>query len=126
MTEAAKNEPMSQFLMYKIAIRSNDNDMAVECLKKISSTTVNDPTLLYACCLDAQQMSNKSQLLLTLELVLDKFKHETPQGVHLPSLIRLTVGLLNEILNEASETDATVDVNNVEKLCAVFESGLLL
>lgn len=125
MTEAARNEPLSRFLMYKIAVRSGDDDMAVECLHKISSATVNDPSLLYACCLDSQQIGNKPQLLVTLQLVLDKFRYETPPGTHLPSLLRLTIGLMIGMYDETIKPGVKHELNIVEKLCATFESGLL-
>ncbi|RKF74152.1 Sporulation-specific protein 22 [Golovinomyces cichoracearum] len=124
MTEVEKNEPMSRFLMYKIAVRCDDNDMAVECLHKISSSLGSDPTLLYACCLDAKQMGNKPQLLVTLQLVLEKFSYNMPPGFHLPSLLRLTISLMNGMIEESpiSGTDPNIDI--VEKICAAFESVL--
>ncbi|KHJ34534.1 putative tpr-like protein [Erysiphe necator] len=126
MTEAARNEPLSRFLMYKIAVRSGDDDMAVECLHKISSATVNDPSLLYACCLDSQQIGNKPQLLVTLQLVLDKFRYETPPGTHLPSLLRLTIGLMIGMYDETIKPGVKHELNIVEKLCATFESAASL
>lgn len=124
MTEAARDEPLSRFLMYKIAIRSGDDDMAVECLHKISSATVNDPSLLYACCLDSQKLGNKSQLLVTLQLVLDEFRYETPSKCHLPSLLRLTIGLMTEIHDDAVKSGIGPELDIVEKLCITFEKGM--
>ncbi|RKF63583.1 Sporulation-specific protein 22 [Erysiphe neolycopersici] len=123
MTEAARNEPLSRFLMYKIAIRSGDDDMAVECLHKISSATVNDPSLLYACCLDSQKIGNKPQLLVTLQLVLDKLRYETPSNCHLPSLLRLTIGLMIEMHDDAVKSGIGPELNIVKKLCESFESA---
>lgn len=70
MPEASKNEPMTRFLMYKVAIRSEDTDLAAECLRVISSSS-KDPTLLYACVLDAQQIGNRHLALAALQLVLE-------------------------------------------------------
>ncbi|POS85724.1 hypothetical protein EPUL_000909 [Erysiphe pulchra] len=123
MTETARNEPLSRFLMYKIAIRSGDDDMAVECLHKISSATVNNQSLLYACCLDSQKIGNKPQLLVTLQLVLDKFRYETPSNCHLPSLLRLTIGLMTEMHDDAVKSGIGPELNIVEKLCEAFESA---
>ncbi|KAI1006471.1 hypothetical protein K3495_g1756 [Podosphaera aphanis] len=123
MTEAGKNEPLSRYLMYKVAIRCGDTEMAVECLHKISSATTKDPTLLYACCLDAQQMGNKPQLLVTLQLVIEKQNYGNPAGAHLPALLRLTIGLMKSMLDESEKSGATVDVVTIEKLCTTFESA---
>lgn len=124
MPSAAQNEPMSRFLMYKIAVRCEDQDLAAECLQVISSTSTNDPKYLYACVLDAQQAGNKRQTLAALQLVLDKSSFET-SSVNLASLLRLTTTLTIQALNEAakSKDDCTESDDMSEKLCAMYEKG---
>jgi hypothetical protein len=123
MSEVAKNEPMTRFLMYKIAIRSDETEFAAECLQVISSSSLKDPTLIYGCVLDAQQIGDKSQTLAALQLVLEKFGYGAPSNIHLPSLLRLTIGLTVSLVDSKS-VEASFDVDEtVEKLCRLFEGG---
>lgn len=124
MSDVARNEPLTRFLMYKISLRCGDMEFAAECLQMISSSS-KEPTLLYACVLDAQQLGNKPQALLALHLVLEKQDYDTPITVHLPSLIRCTIGLTSAILDGSENTaeDSTDQETNVEKLCFLFERG---
>jgi len=124
MSEATKNEAMTRFLMYKIAVRCEEIELAAECLQIISSSTTKDPTLLYACCLDAQQVGSKPQTLAALQLVLEKYSYTTPSKVHLPSLLRLTIQMMLGILEEPQKGGHHEDIEaTVEKLCKSFEAG---
>ncbi len=124
MSKGAQNEAMTRFLMYKIALRCGENELAAECLQFISSTTTKDSTLLYACCLDAQQSGNKNQTIAALQLVLEKYGYGAPSAVHLPSLLRTTIQLIVSLLDESrnSTTSDNMEVS-VEKLCRTFEGG---
>ncbi|KAH8599135.1 meiosis protein SPO22/ZIP4 like-domain-containing protein [Bisporella sp. PMI_857] len=125
MTDATRSEPMTRFLMYKIAIRCNEVEFAAECLNLVSHQALDDPTLLYACVLDAQQIGNKSQALAALQLVLDKHRYTSAANVHLPSLIRLTIKLSCSILDETTEISAAEASDaNVERLCKLFEGAI--
>jgi hypothetical protein len=124
MSDSTKNEPMSRFLMYKIAIRCGESDLAAESLQIISSATTKDPTLLYACCLDAQQSGNKLQTIAALQLVLDKYGYAAPSAIHLPSLLRTTIQLMVQLQKESHNSAILDDMEvTAEKLCKVFEGG---
>ena len=124
MSEVAKNEPMTRFLMYKIAIRCEENELAADCLKVISTKSSNDSTLLYACILDAQQVGHRPQVLAALQLVLEKSDYEAPSTIHLPTLLRITIGLIHAMLNGPKSVEDSYDVEaTVEKLCTLFERG---
>jgi hypothetical protein len=124
MLETAKNEPMTRFLMYKIAIRCEELDFAAECLQIISAASPKDPTLLYACVLDAQQIGNKPQTLAALQLVLEKFGYGSPSMIHLPSLLRLTIGLTVALIDKSKVVEGSSEAEQtVEKLCRLFEGG---
>jgi hypothetical protein len=124
MSEAAKNEPLTRFLMYKIAIRCDEVEFASECLQIINSASPKDPTLLYACVLDAQQVGDKSQTLIALQLVLEKFGYGAPSTIHLPSLLRLTIGLTVTMIDKSKVTEGSIEADEaVEKLCRIFEGG---
>jgi len=114
---------MTRFLMYKIALRVEDFDFAAECLQIVNSSAADDTTLLYACVLDAQQMGNRSQTLVALQLVLEKHGNEGISKVNLPSLVRLTISLLCSTLGDPIKGLSLEDVKTVERLCELFERG---
>ncbi|RDL39259.1 uncharacterized protein BP5553_03599 [Venustampulla echinocandica] len=125
MSDTAKNEPMTRFLMYKIAIRSKEFELAAECLQIISTSSNSDPTLLYACCLDSLQVNNKSQTLTALQLVLEKSNYAPLSPVHLPSLLRVTIGITSSLLEESQNAGGEGDYEVlVDKLCKMFEGAV--
>lgn len=126
MSEIAKNEPMTRFLMYKIAIQCNLPEVAAESLQVINSSSSTDPTLLYACCLYSIEGQNKVQTLGALQLVLEKYNYGPPTPVHLPSLVRVTIGITSTLLYETSQQKAPNDAETeelIEKLCKLFEGS---
>lgn len=126
MSAIAQNEPMTRFLMYKVAIRAGEADLAAENLHIISTTSKNDPTLLYACCLDARDADNKTMLLAALQLVLERYDYGAPSLIHLPSLLRLTIRLTEPLLDESEDIkDLSAAEAIIEKLCKLFEGGLI-
>jgi len=130
MSDTSKNEPMTRFLMYKVAIRCGDVDLAADCLRIISSSSSKDPTLLYACVLDAQQVGNRLLALMALQLVLEEqfvLKNHSSAAsstVHLPSLLRSTISLTSAVLDGSKDTEGSPEAEaNVGKLCKFFEGG---
>ncbi len=124
MSESARDEPMSRFLLYKVAVRSGDIDLAAECLAIVSASSTEDPTLMYACCLDAQQAGNKTQTLLALQLVLENYTCKPSAGLHFPSLIRLAIGLMESILDEPPNKDGSENSETIiERMCIAFEKA---
>ncbi|RAL61514.1 hypothetical protein DID88_009553 [Monilinia fructigena] len=103
MSDAAKEEPLTRFLMYKIAIRSGDVELAAECLEKVTLCS-QDPTLLFACVLDAQKAGNKTNVLDALWMV---------------TIIILLLSVI-----EGEETSINKSGENIEKLCRLFEGAL--
>jgi hypothetical protein len=127
MSEVARDEPMTRFLMYKIAIRCGEIEIAAECLQIISSSSSEDPTLLYACCLDAQHVGNRSQTLAALLLVLEKYGYGAVGTIHLPSLLRTTLGLMVTTIEGSKSVEGSAEMEaGIEKLCKVFEGGMIL
>lgn len=122
MPQTSASEPMTQFLMYKLGIRCDDADLAAESLKKIATSISDDPNLLYACCLEAQNSGNRTQALSALLLVLEKQSSGAPLTIHLPSLTRSAIKLLVPMIEGSklmAETESLID-----KLCMLFEKGL--
>lgn len=123
MSDVTKNEAMTRFLMYKVAIRCNETALAAECLRVVASPSTKDTNLLYACVLDAQQVGNRCQAVAALQLVLDKDPDTSGKTVHLPSLLRVTIKLTSSLLDNSEEADDSVNLDNVEKLCRLFEAS---
>jgi len=106
MSDASKEAPMTKYLMYKFALRSEDEDLgkhigntrfrtyglltgpATHCLDAVCNESSKDATILYACVLEAQQAGNKRQAATALQRVSEKYDYGTPRGVHLPALLR--------------------------------------
>ncbi|KAM3081866.1 Transcription factor [Clarireedia jacksonii] len=125
MSSTAKEEPLTRFLMYKIAIRSEEVEFAAECLEKVAISQGKDPTLLYACVLDAQQAGNRTHVLNALRLVLEKCGYNLPGNVHLPSLLRTTIVLLAGVIEGAkTKEEFSKHGESVERLCQLFEGAL--
>lgn len=103
MTESGRDEPVTRYLMYKVALQSGNadfgkhvtsvnnipaDDTAAECLDCICRSSAKDATLLYACVLEAQNAGSKRQAINALRKVLDRYEHSAPSGIHLPALLR--------------------------------------
>lgn len=113
---------MTRFLMFKIAIRGDETDLAAECLNKVFAGSKKDPALLYACVMDAQTVGDKTQTLAALELVLKQNNYAAPEGVHLPALLRCMIRLVVAHMKE--KTAAGEDMENaVDQLSKLFEGG---
>ncbi|CAL3972847.1 unnamed protein product [Diplocarpon coronariae] len=124
MPDTAKSEPMSRFLMYKIAVRCRETELAAECLQLIGSASTKDPKILYACVLEAQQAGDRVQTLAALQLVLERCGYESP-SINLPSLLRLTMTLMVQQIDEFSKNSDDVNADAlVERLCTVYERGV--
>jgi len=117
MSTQNQKEPSTQFLLYKVALRCHDSDLAKQCIDSICIATTKDATILYACVLEAQRMGNHSQSITSLLRVLDKYDYNAPSGVHLPALLRSTARLL---LRDVDGVDAR-DGGCIESICKLFE-----
>ena len=119
MSPLCQSAQETQFLMYKVGLRSNDSDLAAECLEAIYQKCVDDAALLYACVLEAQQTGQRKQAISAMQRVLDKCNYGSPPGVNLPALLRSIARLLIQELESATEqSDSTVDA-----ICKVFEGA---
>ena len=105
MTEVNKRHPSTQYLLYKVALRSQNPELgkyiehlllyyakaqhtAAQCLEEISAHSTKDATLLYACVLEAQRAGDRMQSVASMQRVLQKYEYAAPGGVHLPALLR--------------------------------------
>ncbi|XP_014560370.1 hypothetical protein COCVIDRAFT_89663 [Bipolaris victoriae FI3] len=120
MTETGRDEPVTRYLMYKVALQSGDADFAAECLNNICRSSAKDATLLYACVMEAQRAGNKRQAINALRNVLDKYQNGATTGIHLPALLRrsTTRMLQSELIN-----DGKIDTAILDQLCESFEAA---
>lgn len=115
MPAAAQNDPPSRYLSFKLALASNDEELAMESLNVVMKATSKDPTYIYACVLEAQQSAMRHMAVVALQSILD----QRPQGIHLPSLLRCTARLLVTELRGAEKQQ--VDMTEAIK---VFETAV--
>ena len=119
MSASAQTAQETQYLMYKVGLRSGDADLAKECLESIYQQSAKDATLLYACVLEAQQTGQRPQAVSAMQLVLEKHNYGSPPGVHLPALLRCTARLLFADL----EAPGSAADSAVEAVCKLFEGA---
>lgn len=125
MPETSSNEPMTQFLVYKLGLRCNEPDLAAKSIQKIAMSTSDDPSLLYACCLEAQSNGSRTQALSALLHVLEKENSGAPTTIHLPSLTRSAIKLLAPMIEGSKLPEGSVETESlVDKLCMLFEKGI--
>ncbi|KAI9695204.1 MAG: hypothetical protein M1820_008840 [Bogoriella megaspora] len=117
MPLATRDAPFTRFLMYKLAIRSNDVQLAAESLEAVSRSSKTDPKLLYACVLEAQQCGNRQQAIVALQQVLNRTSQGIPTDVHLPAILRCTARL---IITELTITSPMND-GLLDDFCKLFE-----
>lgn len=110
--------------MFKVALGSRDFDLAGECLRIIADSCTDDPGLLYACCIEAQNYECRPQALEALQLVLEKYGYNETPSVVLPPLVRCAIKFLVAIIENSApvENSAHSDAS-IEKLCKMFEGG---
>lgn len=124
MDEAARSQPMTIYLAYKLAIRHGDHDMASQCIEKLSAVSPKEPKFLYACCLEAQQSGSKACALQALKTLANEHGLRKKGEIHFPALLRVIIRLQINLLNEGDLVDSEHE-RLVDDLCNVFEGGRL-
>ena len=112
---SSKNEGMTRYLAYKLALKSNDVRLASECLESLVKNVDREPRYLYACVLEAQQSGNRAIAVAALQALVN----QPPNGVQLPALFRCTARLLMEELGDGSQTK----VEATDELVHLFETA---
>ncbi|MCJ1432892.1 hypothetical protein MMC27_002250 [Xylographa pallens] len=119
MSDIVQGADETRYLMYKVALRSGDTELAVECLEAISSGSTRDGTLLYACVLEAQQTGQREQAISAMLRVLDKYNYGSPPGVNLAALLRCTARLLMQEIESSLEGESP----NIDAICSLFDGA---
>lgn len=120
MPESGKAAAATKYIMYKVALRMNDAELASESLEGVLKTASKDSSYLYACALEAQSSGNRRQVIAVLQQIADHCKHDSPNMAHLPTLLRSTAKL---IMVEMENGNAPKD-EALPELCKIFEAAL--
>lgn len=129
MKEPIRAEVLTQYLMFKVAVRSGDEDLGEICLRTLSSPATKTLDFLYACILDAQQVGDRQFVTAAMKSLVERYDFAQTDMVNLPALLRCTLRLLCPMLSSstaANPTDkAAIDESSVvEDICHMFESGM--
>lgn len=122
MSQDVQNQPMTMYLAYKLAIRTEDAEMASKCIEMVGKTASKSNKFLYACCLDAQQSGGKLCTLKALRLLADKYDFQRDQDIHFPALLRSIIRVQVSLLGP----DEKVDIDPliiIDDICRTFEAG---
>lgn len=119
MTETTQKEHMTQYLMYKAAVRSGDRDLASECLEAVAQASNTTENFLYACVAESQHVGDRLIAIEAMKKLCDAYSVDRPGPIHLPALLRSTLMLLHSILDsdEARQKDTVMDI------CEIFDGG---
>ncbi|TEA13067.1 Zinc cluster transcription factor acuM [Colletotrichum sidae] len=116
MSEDARREPMTRYLMYKTALRCQDHQLAAECLEKVGDSADQDPNYLYACVLEAQKCGDRICAMQAMKQLVTRHVFNEASPIHLPALLRCNIRLA--IVVSESETNPTVLKATVEEILA--------
>lgn len=119
MLPQTQQDPMTQYLMFKLAIGSGDQDLASQCLEGVCNASGHD--LLYACILDSCRLDAKPCAVRSLKKLIAQYDLKASAAVHQPALLRCTVRLLYILLEE--ETSREEQRAITRDLCEVFDQS---
>ncbi|KAI4290344.1 MAG: hypothetical protein L6R35_000381 [Caloplaca aegaea] len=117
MSKSTQDEPSTQYLSYRVALRCHDLDLATESLNAIGEAAETDSTLLYACVLEAQRNGNRRQVVRALSCVHSRSGLGMTPGPHISTLLRLITRLLVEELDSQQPQDQDC----IDELCNVLD-----
>lgn len=119
MADATQKEPLTQYLMYKVAVSDGDRDLATQCLENVSAAAENHD-FLYACVLESRRVSDDLCAVDALKKLAANYEYK-PNPVHLPALLRCTIRIQARLL-KGDETRIERAVL-VQDLCDTFDGG---
>lgn len=117
MPVAGQDESLTRYIAFKLAVKSNDYELALESLNIITKQAKNDHTYLYACVLVAQQSQMLPIAVAALQAILDK----KPPTEHLPTLLRCTARLL---IGELGANDSRSLDEVMGEVVHIFENAV--
>ncbi|CAJ2511272.1 Uu.00g068970.m01.CDS01 [Anthostomella pinea] len=121
MSDAARRDPMTMYLAYKLALINGDREMVLDSLHHISEASSKDQRYLYACCTEAQRANDKLCLLKALQHLYKRHDYTSMAVTHVPALLRMIIRLDVTLLADKEQHE--IDRHTlVDDICEVFES----
>ncbi|TLD16873.1 uncharacterized protein PgNI_00812 [Pyricularia grisea] len=121
MSEHSQTDKKTSYVMFKVAIRNLDLELAVQCLEIMSSTNDSED-LIYACVLDAQKSGENTFVIEALRKLVQVRKIRPNGPVHLPALIRCTIRFLQKLIGKNGLSVDTIKATVVH-IVTIFEEA---
>jgi hypothetical protein len=123
MPESGQTDLTTKYLMFKVAIRSIDESLALDCLDAVSSVSVQNLDILYACVLEAHQVGDKVFAIAAMKKLVQRQEFKASDSVHLPALLRCTIRLLYTLEEHEPKLGESGHEDVIEDICTLFEGG---
>ncbi|KAK0674422.1 meiosis protein SPO22/ZIP4 like-domain-containing protein [Cercophora samala] len=117
MSAVSWKEPMTAYLAFKVAIRTENRVLAEKCLETVSQTPEH-VDFLGACIAESQKAGDVICAIAALKKLRDRYEYKEPNPIHLPALFRCTIRLLNMLVERADAEENGV----IEDLCDMFDA----
>jgi hypothetical protein len=124
MPKSIQDEPLTRYLMFKVALLNWDQNLGCQCIKFLSRLTGKSQCrdILYACVKEAQNIGHKLLTLEALKAVAETFDADSSWTINIPSVFRCIIRLIHSIESQDSDsTDHTTEL--AEETCRIFEKG---
>lgn len=122
MNDSTKQEPMTVYLAFKLALLKGDHEMAGKSLEQIGTMPADQPEYLYACCMEAQRADDKLCAFKGLQILVQRYPDVKSKTVHLPALLRSAIRLGHQLSTEDETPEATRHALN-EEIYGIFQGG---
>lgn len=128
MPEAAQNDILTSYLMFKVSLISWDHELGGESIQRLSRCAEGGQSqdMLYACIREAQQVGDKICTLVALKAIAESWDAGKAATSNLPCILRCAIRLIH-LIEEQEVTSERPEqrVGFEEDLCRTFEKGML-
>ncbi|SPJ87099.1 related to transcription factors [Fusarium torulosum] len=124
MPKSIQDEPLTRYLMFKVALLNWDQNLGCQCITFLSRLTGKSQCrdILYACVKEAQNIGHRLLTLEALKAVAETFDADSSWTINIPSVFRCTIRLIHSIESQDSDsTDHTTEF--AEETCRIFEKA---
>ncbi|UZP34115.1 hypothetical protein NXS19_001931 [Fusarium pseudograminearum] len=122
MPKDAQDEPLTRYLMFKVALMSWNHELGRQCIEYLGKMPDKSQCqdIIYACVRDAQNAGDRMMTLETLKAATETFDIEGASTTNLPSIFRCAIRLINLIEDPQDEhMDGAPEL--AEDTCCIFE-----
>lgn len=125
MPHRCQNEILSNYLLFRVALRSWDHQTARECIERISANADKDEAraVLYACVREAQQTGDKLCTLTALKEIAIQIRDGEETPPNLPIILRCAIRLLSMMDVSSPANSSEHATTAAEDICIMFEIG---